>query len=404
MRSLRLLLAVSTLLPAFTSAAAPPEDLLTAMDVDLADCSNITSDGTDVQRAVLTDLGVVTHQTPPNMALLSTGDTANIASCTDVSIYTWGQGPNGEYLFDLVNLEMDCVVPPGAAAFGFRTYFFSREYPDYVGSVYNDSVQVHVDSQGFSGNVLFDANGNVVDVNSVLFIVTQQNLLLGTGFDCGNQGGGTDWLATLVPVTPGETIHLRFELYDVSDGIYDSAALLDGFYWDGVAPPSPLTGRPVEFAGVNPSTGDVDGGEEVIVLGGEFDPDTRVFFDDEEVTASYVNDERMKVITPAWDGPGPVAVKVHNGVSEFEIDDAFTYVEVGDDDSASDDDDDTQDDDTVEDDDVGDEVDPENTDDGGTDCSCRVAPGATPGAAAAAALVCALATIGVRRRARGRKE
>ena len=402
MRSLRLLLALAILLPVFSAGAAPPEDLLTAMDVDLADCSNITSDGTDPQRAVLTDLGIVTHQTPPDMALLSTGNTANIVSCTDESMYTWGQGPNGEWLYDLVNLEMDCVVPPGAAAFGFRTYFFSREYPDYVGSVYNDSVQVHVDSQGFVGNVLFDGNGNVVDVNSVLFIVTQQNQLQGTGFDCGYRGGGTDWLATLVPVTPGETIHLRFELYDVSDGIYDSAALLDGFYWDGVAPPAPLTGRPVEFAGVNPSTGDVEGGEEVIVLGGEFNPETRVFFDGEEVNASYVNDERMKIITPAWDGPGPVAVKVHNGVSEFEIDGAFTYVEVGDDDSAGDDDDVSEDDDTAADDDDSEELDPGDPGDDGTGCSCRTAVVDVPGVAAA--VVCAFAVIAVRRRTHHRRE
>jgi len=32
-------------------------------------------------------------------------------------------------------------------------------------------------------------------------------------------------------VTPGETITLRFSIWDEGDGIYDSMVFIDNFYW-----------------------------------------------------------------------------------------------------------------------------------------------------------------------------
>ena len=69
--------------------------------------------------------------------------------------------------------------------------------------------------------------------------------LVGTGFDienpgangsgyCGTNnllGGGTAWLTTSGNVVPGETIDVRFVIWDTGDGLYDSVALLDDFQW-----------------------------------------------------------------------------------------------------------------------------------------------------------------------------
>jgi hypothetical protein len=44
-------------------------------------------------------------------------------------------------------------------------------------------------------------------------------------------GGGTVWLNTTAPVVPGETITIDFMVFDVSDCILDSLALLDQFEW-----------------------------------------------------------------------------------------------------------------------------------------------------------------------------
>jgi len=55
----------------------------------------------------------------------------------------------------------------------------------------------------------------------------------------GKDGGGTSWLTTDAPVVPGETIELRFMIWDTGhvqngdpDQWYDSLVLLDNFHWN----------------------------------------------------------------------------------------------------------------------------------------------------------------------------
>ena len=54
-------------------------------------------------------------------------------------------------------------------------------------------------------------------------------------------GGGTGWLNTRGNVTPGEIITLRIAVWDTSDALYDSAALIDSFQWN-IDPTTPGTG------------------------------------------------------------------------------------------------------------------------------------------------------------------
>ena len=81
--------------------------------------------------------------------------------------------------------------------------------------------------------------------------------ILGTGMDiinpppqyapdpgwCGfsnRAGGGTGWLTTSGNVTPGETIEMRFVVWDTGDGYYDSVVLLDNWIW-AATPATPGT-------------------------------------------------------------------------------------------------------------------------------------------------------------------
>ena len=51
---------------------------------------------------------------------------------------------------------------------------------------------------------------------------------------CGNNnttGGGTGWLKMSGNVSPGETMEIRFVIWDTADGIYDSLVLLDDWTW-----------------------------------------------------------------------------------------------------------------------------------------------------------------------------
>jgi hypothetical protein len=45
------------------------------------------------------------------------------------------------------------------------------------------------------------------------------------------QGGGTGWLETSGNVNPGEIMKLRIAIWDTSDHVLDSLAIVDGFQW-----------------------------------------------------------------------------------------------------------------------------------------------------------------------------
>jgi hypothetical protein len=319
-----LLLVVLTSTPAL---AEPPEDLLTAMEVSMTDCYNITSTGQDIQRATLPSLGIVSPQYGASMAFLAAGQCPNIHDCIDYSVSpgAMGQDDNGYSIYDLVTLEMDCDVPTDANSLGFTFYFFSREYPDYVGSSYNDAFKVNLTSAAWNGNIVFDGAGNVISVNNALFTVTNQALLQGTGFDCGHRGGGTGWLTTIAPVVPEETIHLEFEIYDCSDGVYDSAVLLDDFYWSETDPKSPTTGHPVELWFLTPKEGPLAGGQEVTIYGKNFTNDTRIYFETTQVGATVIDSGRMRITTPAWDEAGLLDVMAANPDFEAILEGAYTY-------------------------------------------------------------------------------
>ncbi len=323
-------LALCTLLAA-PASADDAEDLLTAAEVSLSDCYNITSVGQDAQRAVLPNLGIVSPQYGASMAFLAAGRCQDIYDCNDyqVSNGSMGQDDNGYAIYDLVTLEMDCDVPAYANSLGFTFYFFSREYPDYVGSSYNDAFKVNLTSAAWNGNIVFDGAGNVISVNNTMFTVTNQALLQGTGFDCGHRGGGTGWLTTIAPVVPEETIHLEFEIYDCSDGVYDSAVLIDDFYWSETDPKSPTTGHPVELWFLTPKEGPLEGGQEVTIYGKNFTNDTRIYFETTQVGATVIDSGRMRVTTPAWDDAGLIDVMAANPDFEANLAGAYTYQSEG---------------------------------------------------------------------------
>ncbi len=66
--------------------------------------------------------------------------------------------------------------------------------------------------------------------------------------------GGTGWLRNAVPVESGETIHVRFSIFDRADGIFDTFVLLDNWQWLAHAPPSPTLFEPPNDVYLDPTT------------------------------------------------------------------------------------------------------------------------------------------------------
>lgn len=174
---------------------------------------------------------------------------------------------------DSVMLVLTVRAPTNARAFSFNSFFFSAEYPEYVCTQYNDQLIALVDTPNGTpapipnpvdknlmtftqGNQKWPVAINISAGTSVFSVcdaasMTQpcggtqvSNLsckagagaLAGTGFEKPNAGncligGGTYWLTTAGNVIPGDLVQLRIAIWDVSDALYDSTTLIDGFQW-----------------------------------------------------------------------------------------------------------------------------------------------------------------------------
>jgi hypothetical protein len=176
-----------------------------------------------------------------NPGLVGTGDCSN----TIQAQYQQGGGRAHDYVERRFNVE----VPVGTFGFSYDFAFFSVEYPNYYKSIYNDMYIAWLESEQWTGNISFDEMGNPISLNAgFLDYKDAPNF-----YDClapcnapelqgtGAQGhGGTKWLSTQTPVTPGETIEVIFAIFDLSDASLDSMVIVDNFEWNCEGGP-PLT-------------------------------------------------------------------------------------------------------------------------------------------------------------------
>lgn len=198
-------------------------------------------------------------------------------------------------IHDSVVLHLKLQAPLTAKGFSFDFRFFSREYPFFVCSQYNDFfLTILTDESGNpivseDGNISFDEKGNAVSVNNAFFTTCASpscydggafGFLMGAcpgnyeqgcvgnrcgecgsmdelyayypmpyvGFGSGNnendRGGGTAWLTTSAPIEGGQIFNLDFYIWDTGDRVFDSTVILDNFQWlcdaklnTGYAPP-----------------------------------------------------------------------------------------------------------------------------------------------------------------------
>jgi hypothetical protein len=231
--------------------------------------------------AVLPDYGVYRPFQGPNFTVLSTGIAADEGDAnyvdpqlgTDFGTQVPNPSPSANnntcgtsypdtnVVNDYLELRLVFKVPANANAVSFRFNFLSSEYPEFIGTEYNDKFLALLESGAYQGNISFDESDNPITVNGGFFAVcsptficngTKQSncpqpvsQLRGTGYEreLNNEviGGGTGWLTTTAPVVPGETAVLRFIIFDERDFFYDSAVMIDDFRWQLTPAPRPRT-------------------------------------------------------------------------------------------------------------------------------------------------------------------
>lgn len=137
---------------------------------------------------------------------------------------------------DVVQLRLELNPPENAKGLSFDVMFLSEEFPEFVGSQYNDAFTAEmlqsqleiVGNQVYSPyNFAYDSQGNVLSVNTVF----DYTLETGTTFD-----GATALLTAAAPIerdyeTGTGHVFVYLTIQDLGDGIYDSAVFLDNFRW-----------------------------------------------------------------------------------------------------------------------------------------------------------------------------
>jgi uncharacterized repeat protein (TIGR01451 family) len=232
-------------------ALAILEDQSTLIDSSYEDCDQ----SGHRQAVVLSSLGAMQSTDGTTFALFSSGVAGYVPVTTDEENPgdergTWFRNKYGNPR-DYAELTMELQVPLYMHYLFYDVQFFSAEYPEYVGTKYNDKLTITVESPS-KGTSKY-----VIDVNSGYFVL-DSNDIPGTGFNIfaqsGNPGnvdlvdttprnpgadaGASDLIpigGETHPVSPGEQITVTIKIQDAGDNMFDSAAFIDNLRFSGEA-------------------------------------------------------------------------------------------------------------------------------------------------------------------------
>jgi lysophospholipase L1-like esterase len=192
--------------------------------------------------AVLTGplAGMPTHG--GTAALLTTGD-ARLADQPNDSggsgAALGGMPVRGNSDYDVTILRIDINAPSTSnclAGIDFR--FLSEEYPEYVGSSFNDAFIAELGSSTWTtsgssisapNNFAFDPSGSPITINAAGVTSMTAEHAAGTTYD-----GGTALLTAATPIPPGPN-SLFLSIFDQGDMILDSAVIVDNLRFSKVA-------------------------------------------------------------------------------------------------------------------------------------------------------------------------
>lgn len=234
----------------------------------LVDCSYSDTDQYgNRQSAVLTQLGTMHPTNGSTFAFLSTGIAgADIITTNENEPGdergTWFAGGSYGYPRDRATLTLTLQVPPYMHYLYYDAQFLSAEYPEYVGTQYNDRFTVTVNSPSKGTSSYY------FDVNSGYFLLDSRGIP-GTGFDIyatSGYPGGVDWVDTnyrshgadagasgLIqigglthPVSPNEQITVTFDIADAGDNLFDSGAFIDNLKFTGFAKTEIMARKTIE--------------------------------------------------------------------------------------------------------------------------------------------------------------
>lgn len=134
---------------------------------------------------------------------------------------------SGHPTYDAASYQV--TVIPATTNLHVRYVFASEEYPEYVGSAFNDVMAVYVNGKNCA---TVPGTNTPVSINTINYMTNSayyvDNSAGAAGYST-SMDGLTVPLTCSVPVTPGQPVTIRIAVADSSDDVFDSAvALVDG--------------------------------------------------------------------------------------------------------------------------------------------------------------------------------
>jgi uncharacterized repeat protein (TIGR01451 family) len=175
-------------------------------------------------------------------AILTTGDSTladqpNNSGSDGVNL--GGGSVRGDTDLDVTIVKIDLAVPAGANCLALDFQFLTEEFPEFVGSSFNDAFIAELDSSTWTtsgstitapNNFAFDPSGDVISVNSSGVTSMTAGNASGTTYD-----GATPLLSAATPITAGAH-SLYLSIFDQGDNFLDSAVFVDNVILGSVGP------------------------------------------------------------------------------------------------------------------------------------------------------------------------
>jgi hypothetical protein len=217
------------------AAAASSPQIAGALDLAPATVAGVEVIGDQAGVAVLAAPIAGFPTAPIQYLVISTGNAeavvGNASTFVSTALPGAAKGADGN---DLTQVKLSLRPPAGATCVGLDFAFLSEEYPEYVGTQFNDIFTAEIGGSQFSvqggqvvapQNFAYDSQGNPVSINTVFGM----GPVPGTTMD-----GATPPLSAVGPVEVDpdtKIMDLYLSVQDLGDSGYDSAVFVDNVTW-----------------------------------------------------------------------------------------------------------------------------------------------------------------------------